>query len=77
MNPGLVHSPSNNVAVNRRESKDDRSVSPAYVQRIISPLKRHDRFQQVPRVCNNHMILRIRQVHEDINSQISSILLLD
>jgi hypothetical protein len=52
MNPGLVHSPSNNVAVNRRESKDDRSVSPAYVQRIISPLKRHDRFQQVPRVNN-------------------------
>jgi hypothetical protein len=38
MNPGLVHSPSNNVAVKRRESKDDRSVSPAYVQGSSVPL---------------------------------------
>jgi hypothetical protein len=38
MNPGLVHSPLNIVAVNRREAKDDRSVSPAYVQGPSVPL---------------------------------------
>jgi hypothetical protein len=38
MNPGLVHSPSNNVAAKRRESNDDRSVSPAYVQGSSVPL---------------------------------------
>jgi hypothetical protein len=76
MNPGLVHSPSNNVAANRRESKDDRSVSPAYVQGSSVPLSDVIDSASTASLQQSHDP-KNQTSHEHINSQISSNLLLD